>query len=153
MLWLCQKPISISVVGALLKTPNEHFSNEAQTEIRFYGLKKLKTIPQHTDRSQAKVKKRKKKIPENELLTLSLLPRVNTWCCFSRTKHLLFWTCCHWLISTNTEHTEGFCVRQSLRLLRGSEARGVCGTDSASAAPATFLFTRFILDVHREQTP
>lgn len=32
------------------------------------------------------------------------------------------------------------------------EARGACGTDSASAAPATFLFSRGIVDVHQEQT-
>lgn len=102
-----------------------------------YELKKLKTVPQHPDRSQAKVKK--KKNPEDELLTLSLLPLVNIWWWFSRTKNLLFWTCCHWVISTNTEQREGFCVRQSLRLLRGLAARGMCGTDSLQ----TQLLPRF----------
>lgn len=67
------------------------------------------------------------------------MPLVNIWCWFSRTKNLLFWTCCHWLISTNTEQREGFCVRQSLRLLRGLAARGMCGTDSLQ----TQLLPRF----------
>jgi len=40
--------------GALLRIPNQHFSNEAQTYVYSYKLKKLKTSPQDIDGSQAK---------------------------------------------------------------------------------------------------